>query len=971
VFDLPSKWPLFISIYRLFSINFCTQEIFGLDCPTMVFRTFLLINLLALTLLSGCGFVNDKKTEELDQQVQNIGSSCEINEERITKLFSEKVTQDINCLEENLWQFIKYVKREDKSYIAKEELAAFVRKFFPKNARNLNSALDLFFEFNTLYQNDPSGKLSISNVPHLMSIVMELNIHAVEIKAITDNTNRENFWQQRELVFAKVQDFANVANKFCNVNDKAPGKIKFKEFIELLADRFDSMDLTDSQIQFILGLKKLFLGGESEIITATELQRVFQKLPFAAQAGFDMFFADKAPLDELTEKHQFYVRSIESIQAQFFRQSDSEVLINFQDLQEVFADTKFQNKTLSNLIEIIKRNMLSPGENLTFYDVRWISNLSMMGLELLTTKESHQKLLKILEVSINQWPKVEDDLTKLHQTTSNSLLFRMEKSEEIKYPWNISGLLHDVAALYEIKKLNPDIVEIILGLKKSLVGGQRDRLISSEMKILLTKYKQLAGQLAQIPLLKKEYLGKDYLVDQAMANILKEFTEQLQTEGAGEFFKTENVLGAIDEFVTTTSESKKFKKFLASAQMLKGKVLGGKVDQFSLSDLRKTLTLGIDFLQGQSFMKATYDNYQAELSSPLAIKDIALPKLKLYANYSADELLNYYQTFKRLALDYRFFRAKDSNQNYSDKYGRNRDGLVELSMIRFGLGLLIDKYGRLVNGSYQLNRDEVEKFLWDAKPLLEEFKMWTKVPKNYARNTVLMADLFQYQSNGDGELNLDEVTEYAGLVLGAVNVGDKLVKQLKIACPYTGTDVDPKFDILCVRPKIFNTIFDDLKLRSSFSRLDSYLSNLNEKDKLEYAESVEKFGRDYPDETIPVDSREINLIVGSFMSIESTMLRFDTNLNNRIDPIELERAFLVFRKGIIEIAELKPDEHKYAHSIFIYLVKYRTIPTKKNLAIFHYNPFNEKTMTAHRLNIGSVLYNIVMKDKPKIAPASR
>jgi len=932
----------------------------------MRFRSFLTILLFTLTLLSGCGFVSDKKEQELNLQVQNIGTSCEINEDRITKLFSQKVTQDIECLEENLQQFIKYVKREDKSYIAKDELSAFVRKFFPKNSRNLISALDLFFEFNTLYLNDPSGKLSVTNVPRLMSVLMELNVYAVEIGDIMNHTSRANFWQQREKIFNKVKDFANVANRFCNINDKAPGKIQFQKFMELLSDQFESLDLSDHQIEFVLALKKLFLGGEPEIITATELQRLFQKMPFAAQAAFDIFYADKAPLDELAQKHQFYVQSIEAIQAQFFTQADDEVLMNFKNMLDVFANTKFKNKMLSNFIEIIKRNMLSPGESLTFYDVRWISNLSMIGLELLTTQELHQKELKVLEVSINQWPKVEENLTNLHKTTSESLIFRLQKSGEIKYPWQISGLFHDLAALYEAKELNPDVIEVVLGLKKALVGGQRDKIVTSELKLLLNKYASLSHELAQLPLLKKTYLGQDYLVDQGMANILKSMMEKLQIEGTGSYFTTDNALGLLDQLLPIESESKKFKKFLASAKVIKSKVLGGNDSEFNLVDIRKTLTIAIDFLQTQAFMKSTYDHYQKDLASPLALKDITLPKLKIYAHYTSDELLKYYQIFKRFTLDYRFFRPAKSIQNYTDKYARNREGLIELSMIRFGLSQLVDKYGRVVNGVSQMNKEEVEKFLWDFKPLLQEFKMWTKVPKNYARNTVLMGDLFQYQSNGDGELNLDEITEYGSLILGAMNVGDKIVTSLKQACAFSGTEADPHFDIACVRPKFFNILFDDLKLRPNLTRLDNYLSGINDKQKMQYMESVEKFGRDFPDDSLPLDTREVYLILGSFLSIESTMLRFDTDLNNRVDPVELERAYGVFRNGIIQIADLKTDELKFTHSIFIYMVKYMTIPTKKNLAIFHYNPFNDKTVTAHRLNIGSLLFNIVMRDKPQI-----
>lgn len=70
-----------------------------------------------------------------DQNVfdlSDLNSSCQLNTQRLQKILEEDVNKDIACLESNLDQFVKFVRRENPKYISRIELERFVTKFFPK-----------------------------------------------------------------------------------------------------------------------------------------------------------------------------------------------------------------------------------------------------------------------------------------------------------------------------------------------------------------------------------------------------------------------------------------------------------------------------------------------------------------------------------------------------------------------------------------------------------------------------------------------------------------------------------------------------------------------------------------------------------------------------------------------------------------------------------------------------------------------
>ena len=61
--------------------------------------------------------------------IGNLNGSCELNTEALNEILSQDVSKDIDCLEDNLNQFVDFVRRENPNYIGRFELTKFIEKF--------------------------------------------------------------------------------------------------------------------------------------------------------------------------------------------------------------------------------------------------------------------------------------------------------------------------------------------------------------------------------------------------------------------------------------------------------------------------------------------------------------------------------------------------------------------------------------------------------------------------------------------------------------------------------------------------------------------------------------------------------------------------------------------------------------------------------------------------------------------------
>jgi hypothetical protein len=187
---------------------------------------------------------------------------------------------------------------------------------------------------------------------------------------------------------------------------------------------------------------------------------------------------------------------------------------------------------------------------------------------------------------------------------------------------------------------------------------------------------------------------------------------------------------------------------------------------------------------------------------------------------------------------------------------------------------------------------------------------------------------------------------------------------------------DPVFEVGCWNEHFYEILLNKLNYKLFFPRLYAYINTSTPEEALGYLTGVVGFARDNNDPKVPINARDSVLIQGAMLNIESTFIRFDANKDNLIDNqtiaayedgkglTELDVAFKIYRTAIIKVAGLKPENEKYAKSIFLYMIKYMEIPPQgrwlDNLRFLYFHSWeSRKPIYAKRLNIGTLLYYLV------------
>ena len=84
--------------------------------------------------------------------------------------------------------------------------------------------------------------------------------------------------------------------------------------------------------------------------------------------------------------------------------------------------------------------------------------------------------------------------------------------------------------------------------------------------------------------------------------------------------------------------------------------------------------------------------------------------------------------------------------------------------------------------------------------------------------------------------------------------------------------------------------------------------------------------RRYGNSNQPIGTYDIQGYVGLAHYIESLMFRFDRNRNGSLSVEELLIAYPMFKRLLVEMGNLDPDNDSIAQAVFTYLVKYQKVP---------------------------------------------
>jgi hypothetical protein len=334
--------------------------------------------------------------------------------------------------------------------------------------------------------------------------------------------------------------------------------------------------------------------------------------------------------------------------------------------------------------------------------------------------------------------------------------------------------------------------------------------------------------------------------------------------------------------------------------------------------------------------------------------------------------------FIRVTSNYRFFNGSNPAPIFDFDYHRNPSAFFEIGALEFAFDMVFsfmerkrpcdeepyltdkctDKKDRPIKENYDsaLTLKQIHHLIMDLQPLLVDMGVViNRREQSSANNATLMSDLFQFQSNGKGTVQVSEATEFGIGVFSAISMGDRVLEQMKIACkdewdyedptcpqvdPDTGDlndeDCDIKVKVSCVRRRFFKEALfsdwtdDDGKVRNYkeyLPKIHEYLSPLENTQTLQmdFVRESELFARtcyemskeqvqEHPlipemlpgglDElpSIPMGSGDMLVILGGLLNIESTILKFDTNPNIKRKKPEQ------FNNNIMDV-----DEVEYAY----------------------------------------------------------
>jgi hypothetical protein len=560
---------------------------------------------------------------------------------------------------------------------------------------------------------------------------------------------------------------------------------------------------------------------------------------------------------------------------------------------------------------------------------------------------------------------------------SKSAVGVIEKSPGLEQQLNLKTFILDASKKIGEEELDEEILDSFIFLKRILIAGDKEIITSEELKNIIKKIPDVVSVIFDIYYVESENFTKNTDELKFYLTAIRKIYTVIDFNQPNFTLFTSEQLVKISENFETEIEVRKFKE---SVEALKARFIGGKKDIVTLVDLKVTLDIILDGAERLYFNNLTYDSYRHNLEMRNPLTELKPLSLDGYDVFTARRLSELHESFEDMALNFRYFRNKDSGASfYSSSIIRNKQGFIEALTAKWLSIKVLKAYGHQDQLRIpQLSQEELAQLLLDAKSLLMEFKLWSPKFSTFARNALLLADLFQQQSNGNMSIGINEATEYLGMILSAVEVSGRVNNEMAGLCNPGANPQGPEFGPDCYSKYYFDVLLNKLHYSKSFPRLAAYISSSSAEEVMGFLRGVQGFARDIDSPEVPVNRRDSTLVLGAMINIESTFIRFDTNVDNIIDYAELEEAFKIYRSSIIALAGLKKEQEKYAFPVFLYMASKMEIPkTGGWVNDIKFGTFSScvtskfcrdtfmDPILAKRLNIGKLLYYLVNQASAK------
>lgn len=569
--------------------------------------------------------------------------------------------------------------------------------------------------------------------------------------------------------------------------------------------------------------------------------------------------------------------------------------------------------------------------------------------------------------------KVNDSIEALTASVLNSMISRGSGGQTIDIIDFIKRV--KVASDFSDDKVNIKLIESFLFLKKLLVGGNPKTISTDELESLVRKVPHLTLGVLDIAHSTKEILPSLNMRDRNFLRGINIISNSLYNDlNDTEMIITHSDL--IDGLEELEIKDFDIRHVESSLKNFKSKILKTNPEVYTLSDIKTLINWGQEVFETFYFNDYTFDKLQSELEQTGTIENLKRPDYRDLTEVRNERIDLLWLNFEDIIKKFKFFQKENKKQVYTTKIFRTKYGVNNLAILRWGLNKAMDAYGADYKDSdYEINQSksalisnkkakipDLRNLFLDFQTIMEEFELWPAFLERFLGEALYSSDLFQMNSDGDENIDVNEATEYLANVFSSAEYGLDTLEGLSQYCtpttPYERPE-DRTYEVSCFRKHFYKVFFDDLNNKNEYPGLYRYLNSQSQETLDKYLIAVERYAREIFDENIPINKIDMGRIFVSFSNIDALIVRFDSDGSNVIERSELDIVFTIFKKTLITYAKLKPSELKFTHSIFLYLVKYMKVPAtniggKINLMKFHYFT-NKKKINAERLNIGTIL----------------
>ena len=537
-------------------------------------------------------------------------------------------------------------------------------------------------------------------------------------------------------------------------------------------------------------------------------------------------------------------------------------------------------------------------------------------------------------------------------------------------------------------------IEGVLFIKKIVMGGDIKSISHKELGFLFSNFPKLLSlvldgvRYKHLKLTQPELMTflKDDLVD--LANILfHPIRGDRRFEG---LFSLDTAIDGIDRFLKDDQQISKYRILIKEAKYILTKEKNTPHtptdDWVTGQDLEKIISHVFNVTTKSLAFHKFYNHPEINqlLITPQSVY-LDPKKYELDFPENKTELVE----FCRIINSYRYMKGTFDMAYYSLDNRRNADGAAEISMYEYFIKRTFGYFGSSLSMGAEQLKVIVKKF---ENELIEMNIILPRRSASTSETISLLGSLFQSQSDDNKVLDVDEAAEFAISLVSAMQAQTKLFDFYDTKnCQ---KDQFNRLDANCFKEHFFEAICTNY--RENFPRLFKFLGSndqvncesqdFNSQHNMNYLNAsaqAARFCHIYPDDQTEVmySKGDIMSILLAMMHIETTITRWDTNLNNEMDPNEVMNAYAIYKPAINGMLPKLPSvldtpkiREALAKQVYLYLVKFEEVPKTKSgqdiwkLVKFLLS-FDGKKAPAHRKTIASIL-RIVSEESKKKAEAA-